>query len=137
VHQDKDIQELLVALLDVVADRVASRVEDRLVERGLVGATFYTTAKGGALPPGRTRRWLMRNAKLVPGARKEGRNWIVSRTDWEHFAAARDEEQVRARVQRAAARPRECAHSGVDSRAVDELADAALIAAGYRFTDGA
>jgi hypothetical protein len=53
------------------------------------GPTHYTTNKRGALPPGKSRRWLRDRAAEIPGARKVGRDWTVSAADFDRWAAAR------------------------------------------------
>lgn len=51
----------------------------------------YSTAPGGALPPGRSRRWLRDHAREIPGATriggKRGRDvaWLVRRDEYERW----------------------------------------------------
>ena len=55
--------------------------------------TNYTSSKHGPRPPGKTARWCRENFRHVPGARKEGRDWVVSASAYEKHFAARTPEQ--------------------------------------------
>lgn len=79
----------LDGLLDLLADRIADRVLER-IGKAADGET-YTTAKGGPLLPGKSRDWMRRNVRGMPGARKVGRDWVIARADYEAWLAARDD----------------------------------------------
>jgi hypothetical protein len=53
------------------------------------GPTHYTTAKRGALPPGKSRRWLREHAPGIPGAKRAGRDWIVPVDAFDRWCEAR------------------------------------------------
>lgn len=83
------------ALLRRRADllRELATVDDSLAVLELGGiADEYSTAPGGALPPGRSRRWLRDHAREIPGARRiggaRGRGvvWIVSRAAYDAWS---------------------------------------------------
>ncbi len=84
---------------------------------------YYTTKKGGPHLPGKPRQWMLRNARTIAGARKLGRDWIVSRSDYERHLRERDAARVRTK-----SRPVE-----LDDEA---LADEALRMAGLRKNGG-
>ncbi len=89
-------------------------------------ATIYTTAPGGPLPPGRSRRWLREHAGEMGGTRtggKRGRGvvWTVTREQYEAWLAAR--------AQRA---PQQVAAPPPPAPVID--LDAWIAASGYRAT---
>jgi hypothetical protein len=51
-------------------------------------ACSYCTGKSGTLPPGKSRRWLRDHAPAIPGARKLGRDWMVTRVDFDRWVDA-------------------------------------------------
>lgn len=86
------------ALLRRRADllRELAGIDDSLAVLELGGiADEYSTAPGGALPPGRSRRWLRDHAREIPGARRvggaRGRGvvWLVPRAAYEAWLAGR------------------------------------------------
>lgn len=52
--------------------------------------TAFTTAKAGPNVPGKSRAWALRNVKGMPGARKVGRDWVISVVDYERWVVAQD-----------------------------------------------
>lgn len=101
----------LDALLDDLAARVADRVAEKLQSRLAAPSSVYTSAQ---LPPDvKTRERFNRLAKSIPGARRDGRTWIVPKTAWEAF-----------RTRRVAAEP--------PAAAAADDADELLAAAGLR-----
>lgn len=82
------LPELVATLADEIADRVARRLEAKLGTR-----EEYTSR---ALPPGVSRARFVRVAPTIPGARREGRTWIVPRAAWEAARTGRRGEAARA-----------------------------------------
>lgn len=74
------------AIIEVIAERVASRILARLGSP----TTHYGSGRKASPPPGKSRAWAVRNLKTIPGARKIGRDWIVSVEDFDAWAADRD-----------------------------------------------
>lgn len=89
----------------------------------------YTTAPGGPLPAGRSRRWLRDHARRIPGATRSGGArgrsvvWIVSHADYARWLAG----QTTSTVKPSAAQP-----TPTPAKVVD--IDAFLRAAGLRAT---
>ncbi len=101
----------LDALLDELADRVAARVLEKLS-----AAPGHYSAKNP--PPGKSKAWALRMIKTIPGARKVGRDWIVSVADFDAWLVDRASTPTRTK-----ARP---------SNDVEALAAEAFRAAGLR-----
>ena len=59
---------------------------------------FYTSAKAGPHPDGKSARWCRDHFRLIPGARKAGRDWVVARAAYERWAAAQTAPRRRANV---------------------------------------
>lgn len=78
---------VLDKVLEELADRVAERVAQKL---GHVAVAVYTTAKRGPHIPGKSRAWMLKHARSMPGARKVGRDWIIGADDYQRWAAAKD-----------------------------------------------
>lgn len=121
------------ALLDDLAERVAAKVLERLA----APTSHYGTRVGATLPPGKSRAWALRTLKTIPGARKVGRDWVVSAADFDAWAAEKDSE-----AQRNASRRNMPRKSLVDlrhspSNDIDALAEQALQASGFRRARGA
>jgi len=49
--------------------------------------THFTSSAHGAQPPGKSRRWARDHFPSITGARKVGRDWIVSVADFDRWAA--------------------------------------------------
>lgn len=85
---------------DPRVQRVAAALVDLLDAMSVVAApptpASYTSSKNGPRPPGKTGRWCRENLRHVPGARKEGRDWVVSVAAYEEHFAARTEPGRRA-----------------------------------------
>jgi len=79
--------DVLDALLDLIAERVAERVLERI---GHASTVTYTTAKGGPHIPGKSRDWMRRHVKTIPGSRKIGRDWTLAKADYDAWATAQD-----------------------------------------------
>ncbi len=108
----------LDTFIEDIADRVAERVAAKL---GHIAVAVYTTARRGPHVPGKSRDWMRRNVRAMPGSRKVGRDWIISSDDYQKWAAAHDVGTRRvAKV--------------TPSSSVEALAEAALATAGYRPT---
>lgn len=67
-------------------------------------ADVYTSKKGGPHLPGKSRPWMVRNAKTIPGARKVGRDWVVAHADWERWLAEQDARRCMPRARQPEAR---------------------------------
>lgn len=120
------------APLDAVLDDLAERVAAKVLERLTAPASHYSTRKGAVLPPGKSRAWALRTLKTIPGARKVGRDWVVSTADFDAWATEKDGES-----QRNAARRNMPRKSLVDlrhnvSNDVDTLIAEGLRSAGLR-----
>ncbi len=88
-------------------------------------ADYYTTNKIGPRIPGKTRTWMLDNAKTMPGAHKVGRDWVISPVDYEAWLT----EQDTARCRASAPELRDV----VDAR---KIAESTLAKAGLRATKG-
>src|SRR5262245_44500043 len=70
------VAEAIVALLDAVTPaRTASGA-----------TTHYTSNRKGPHPPGKAARWCRENFRHMRGARKEGRDWVISVAAYERWA---------------------------------------------------
>jgi hypothetical protein len=83
------------AVFDALLTEIAERVADIVVARLAAPSTHYGTGKAATLPPGKSRAWALRNVKRIPGARKIGRDWIVSVADFDAWMTDRDSERCR------------------------------------------
>jgi len=108
---------------NVLADRIADRVAERLGSGRT--ADIYTTRKGGPHAPGKSRDWMLRRVKEMPGARKIGKDWQITRADYESWLAGQDTAACRA----AASAP-----VSVTPNNIRSIAEAALARAGFRAT---
>lgn len=76
--------------------RTVDELVELLVDDATPEATVYSTANGGALPPGRSRRWLRDHAREIPGhvrvggARGRSVEWRVPREAYDAWVAHRD-----------------------------------------------
>jgi hypothetical protein len=111
-------------MLDELIEAVAERVAKKLGRPSEV-TVVYTTHKSGPNIPGKTREWMLRRIKTMPGSRRVGRDWTIRATDYETWAAAQDCSRVRSR---APSLP----------MSMDDIAyaDAMLAKAGLRIPDG-
>ena len=114
----------LAGALDELAELVAAKVLAKLS----APTTHYSTAsKSGTLPPGKSRAWALRNLKLVPGARKVGRDWVVSIADFEAWLSEQDSIRFAKSGERAVVR-----EAIATEDELDRLATAGLTRAGLR-----
>ncbi len=112
-------------LVDQLADMVAERIAKKLGGIPQIGGhVVYTTNKIGPHIPGKTRVWMRRMVKQMPGARKVGRDWTISAADYNVWAAANDTSRRRS------APPMEESNDDV------EYANACIANAGYRVSRG-
>ena len=84
--------------LDTILDAIAARLVVHLAPMLVVPPTSsttveYSSAEGGTLPPGKSRRWLREHAPAMPGARRAGRAWSISKGGFDAWCA----DQARAR----------------------------------------
>ncbi len=56
---------------------------------------FYSSRKGALHLPGKSRRWMLDHARGIPGARKVGRDWILSHADYVRWMAEQDAARCR------------------------------------------
>lgn len=89
------IDSTVNGLIDLIADRVADRVVAKLGRSG--DATSYTTAKQGPHIPGKSRDWMRRHVRTMPGSRKIGLHWVISKADFDAWASAQDASRRRPR----------------------------------------
>jgi hypothetical protein len=75
-------------LLELLAARLAVHVLKEL--SGTAEGATYTSRKGGPHIPGKSRAWMLRHIKTMPGSRKVGRDWIIGKDDFDRWAAAHD-----------------------------------------------
>ena len=85
-------------------------------------AMHYTSNKGGPRPSGKSVRWCRDTFRHIPGARKEGRDWVIPIVAYERWAEARTTQRS---VKLAAAAP-------VKPAAAAWSPEAALAQAGLR-----
>jgi len=64
-------------------------------ENGIPADGFYSSRKGASHLPGKSRRWMVNNAKRIPGARKAGRDWIVPHAAYVEWLAEQDAARCR------------------------------------------
>lgn len=77
-------------LTDEDVDRIAARVVAKLRLVPPPDPTHYTTSKAGPHIPGKSRRWMLDHVCLIPGARKEGRDWVIAIAAYEAWATRED-----------------------------------------------
>jgi hypothetical protein len=105
-----------------LAEEIAKRVAERLGSGRM--ADIYTTRKGGPHIPGKSRDWMLRRVKEMPGARKVDKDWQIARTDFEQWLTNQDAIMCRRAVPTANRTPNN----------VRDIAEAALARAGLRPT---
>jgi len=111
--------------IDALVEEIAERIAECVVARiGNTIKTVYTTAQRGPWAPGKSRSWMLRNIKTMPGARRAGRDWVIDSADYDRWCTARD-----------AASFRKPTHV-FSSKSDEELADRYLAEAGFRPTKG-
>lgn len=112
----KPLEPLLNAFAEIVAKKVLVALQS-----APTATTAYTTAKGGPNPPGKTRAWAVRMVKTMPGAKKVGRDWVISIVDYERWVQAMDSSRTRR-------------HNERPTTEEEMLADRCLAEAGFRAT---
>lgn len=83
-------EDLFDALADMIADRVAARFQRPV--------TIYSTSARGPWIAGKTRAWMLRNVKTMPGAIRVGRDWTISHDDVEKWSRLKDVAEHKAPV---------------------------------------
>jgi hypothetical protein len=63
---------------------------------GIPSDGFYSSRKGASHLPGKSRRWMLANARKIPGARKVGRDWVVPHAVFAQWMADQDAARCRA-----------------------------------------
>jgi hypothetical protein len=113
----------LLSALDDVLEELAELVATKVLARMSAPTDHYTTRKAGAHVPGKSLAWCLRTLKTIPGARKVGRDWIVSVADFDAWLSQQDSAKC-------------AAPKGSRSHAndVEALAAEALQAGGFRRT---
>lgn len=84
---------------DAIAERLAERIRPARI------ADVYTSSKVGPNIPGKSRDWMLRHIGEIPGAHKVGRDWIVTRVDYERWLTAKDTARFRTTPVRKAPAP--------------------------------
>jgi hypothetical protein len=128
--------------LDAIADRVVARLAPhlRLVHSvPTVAPLAYTSNKRGPHAPGKSQRWMLDHLCQIPGARKEGRDWVISVADYEAWATSEDLKKCGPRTRKPPTAPVHKATKKLDSTSfdpadLDARAERSLAAAGYRPT---
>jgi len=59
---------------------------------------YYSSRKGAAHLPGKSRRWMLEKARQIPGASKVGRDWIVPRAAYAQWLTEQDVALCRGKV---------------------------------------
>lgn len=100
-------------------------------------ATVYTTNKLGPHVPGKSRRWMLDHLSSMPGARKEGRDWVIDVDMYNAWATLKD--LRRCGPKKRPAPPVHVPGKGLrslkfDPADLDTRAERSLAAAGYRPT---
>lgn len=121
------VEDVLAALADRGVRRPVRVTLPSASANDASAPEFYTTHKGGPHLPGKSRHWMVRNARTIPGAHKVGRDWIVPRAAYEAWLTALDARQCAT-----ATAP---AHTTSSTNA-HEIALRGLERAGYRPTKG-
>ena len=77
--------------IDTIIDQLAEALAERVAKKlGHVATAIYTTAKRGPHCPGKSRTWMLKNIRSMPGAKKVGRDWIIGADEYARWAAAKD-----------------------------------------------
>lgn len=84
-----------MSALDAVLDELAERVAAKVLARLSAPTTHYTTRPAGPHPPGKSRSWALTNLKNIAGAKKVGRDWVISVDAYEAWLSERDERKSR------------------------------------------
>lgn len=119
---------------DAVLDELAERVAAKVLAKLSAAPSFYGTGKGATLPPGKTRAWALRTLKTIPGARKVGRDWVVSVADFDAWASDRDSECQRKASRRKMPRKSndDLRHANDARQSIEALARIGAERAGFR-----
>lgn len=117
---------VLDAILEVLADKIAERLSERPAS---ALPLIYTSSKRGPHFPGKSRRWTKEKIRHMPGARKVGRDWEITSTDYEAWKAEQDAAHVRSEVK---PRPLRRAELALDDAELAARAAKSLRAAGFR-----
>lgn len=80
------------ATIDQLAAALAPRIAALL---GSSAKTVYSTSKLGPYCPGKSKGWMVRNLKIMPGARKIGRDWTITGEDYDAWCRAQDTARCR------------------------------------------
>ncbi|WP_394849822.1 hypothetical protein LZC95_20490 [Pendulispora brunnea] len=109
---------------DHVVENLLRKLAELLIPhiRSAGATVVYSTSKRGPHCPGKSRSWMLRHIKTIPGARQIGRDWVIDAADFDQWARAND-----------ARRFRKAAPVAGDAQS---LATQFLRAAGFRPTKG-
>jgi hypothetical protein len=89
------IASAIVALIDAFAHDGRALGAGRVAAQSAASDTYYTSRKGGPYIPGKSRAWMLRHARTIPGARKIGRDWVIKASDFEAYLVQRDIDRVK------------------------------------------
>ncbi|WP_394845236.1 hypothetical protein LZC95_50435 [Pendulispora brunnea] len=118
--------------IDGLVDEIAERIAERVVARiGNTAKTVYTTSKRGPHAPGKSRGWLQRHIKTMPGARQAGRDWVIDSADYDRWCTSRYTKSLPP-APRIAIRSESVGSTSEDE--LQKLADECLAEAGFRPT---
>ncbi len=116
---------------DALIERLKTIVEDALKRHSTPPPSplVFTTHKSGLHLPGKSRRWMLDHIRDMPGARKTGRDWEISATDFEAWKRAQDIRVVRLATAR---RPPKPVEVSVDLAEMELEVERSLKAGGFR-----
>src|SRR5438046_3718339 len=80
-----DVSPTLMREIDALIETKVRESLARIASSHL--PTHFTSSPHGEPPPGKTRRWLREHAPEILGASKVGQSWVISREDFERWAA--------------------------------------------------
>ncbi len=95
-----EYQRLMVEIVAEAASRLArffkSAAHGSSPVAPLVAATdYYTSRKSGPHIPGKSRSWMLRQVRSIPGARKIGRDWVIKVSDFESYLVEQDTARIK------------------------------------------
>ena len=70
-----------------------------------IDASFYSSARRGPHPAGKSARWCRDHFKTIPGARRVGRDWTISATAFDAWTTAQTRERRMRSVAKLSPRP--------------------------------
>jgi hypothetical protein len=116
-----------MSVLDDVLEELAELVAAKVLAKMSAPSSHYTTRAAGPHVPGKSRAWALRNLKTIPGAKKCGRDWVVSVDAYEAWLSERDAARI-------AGKSLGDAHHIASNDVLDvaSLVEGSIAASGYR-----